>query len=98
MHILLRWGGGGWHVNKAKVKVKGQRSGYLIRRSSGAQSPEVSPEVEAGGRSRTCRDMSGEFPALWYQITGKYPALLCVYIKGQNERRASVDSQSVLLT
>ena len=24
---------------------------------------------------------------LWYQITGKYPALH-VYIKGQNERRA----------
>ena len=29
----------------------------------------------------------GELPALWYQITGKYPALH-VYIKGQNERRA----------
>ena len=54
---------------------QGQRSGHLIRRSSGAQSPEV----EAGGRSRACRDMSGEFPSLWYQITGKYPALLCVY-------------------
>ena len=32
-------------VNKAKVKVKGQRSGHLIRRSSGAQSPEVEAGV-----------------------------------------------------
>ena len=32
-------------INKAKVNVKGQRSGHLIRRSSGAQSPEVEAGV-----------------------------------------------------
>ena len=38
------------------------------------------------GRVVTCL-VCGEIPALWYQITGKYPDLH-VYIKGQNERRA----------
>ncbi len=31
--------------------------------------------------------MSRLWGTLWYQVTGKYPALH-VYIKGQNERRA----------
>ena len=53
MYISLRRGGGGCHGDmstKPRSKVKCQRSGHLIRRSSGAQSPEVeaggSPEVE----------------------------------------------------
>ena len=52
MHLSLRWGGGGGcHQGQGQMSnVKGQRSGHLIRRSLGAQWPEVeagsSPEVE----------------------------------------------------
>ena len=50
MHILLRRGGGGCHGDMltkpmSRSKAKGQRSGHLIRRSSGAQSPDVDAGV-----------------------------------------------------